>query len=75
MSLPKKEFRVWLDHDTAVAVSAICETTEGLRPTEWMADVISDIVGKRVHAANVVVSALQASGAMRKFAEEDDKSL
>lgn len=75
MSLPKKEVRVWLDHDTHAALVAICDTTEGLRPAEWIADVITDIVKKRVHAANVVVSALRASGALRKLAEEDDKSL
>jgi len=73
MSLPKKEVRVWLDHDTHAALLAICDTTEGLRPAEWAADVLTDIIRKRVHAANVVVTQLTASGSMRTFTEEVQK--
>lgn len=74
MSLPKVPLKnVWLTHDVYQALQAICDTTEGLRPSEWAADVLTDIIKKRVRDANVVVSQLTASGAMRKFAEEAEK--
>ena len=73
--MPKKEVRVWLDHDTHAALLAICDTTEGLRPGEWSADVLTEIIRKRVLDANVVVTQLTASGSMRTFTEGAEKSL
>lgn len=76
MSLPKQCIKnVWLDADVYAALQAICETTDGLRPAEWASDVITSIVKKRVHDANLVVSQLQSSGALRKLCEEDEKEL
>lgn len=73
MSLPKKLVKVWLPHDIHEALLAICDTTEGLRPGEWGEDVLTSIIKKRVHDANVVVTQLTASGSMRTFANEDEK--
>ena len=66
MSLERKDVRLKLDHDMHAAVLAIADDLDML-PAAWVEQVIVDIVEKRVHAANVLVSSLQSSGSLGTF--------
>jgi len=66
MSLERKDVRLKLDHDIHAAAKAIAET-EGVEIAEWIEAVMAGIIKKRVHAASLVVSSLQASGSLGTF--------
>lgn len=69
MGLPRKDIRLKLDHDMHAACKAIAEAAD-LDPAEWCEQVIVDVIVKRVHAANLLVLKLEASGSLGKFRED-----
>ena len=64
--LERKDVRLKLDHDIHAACKAIAET-EGMEIAEWVETVISAVVIKRVHSANLVVERLTAAGSIGTF--------
>ena len=64
--LERKDVRLKLDHDIHEACKAIAET-EGMEIAEWVETVISAVVIKRVHSANLVVERLTAAGSIGTF--------
>lgn len=69
MSLPRKDTRPAFDHDVHSAIKAIAEA-EGDEINAWIEKVVVGVVKKRVHAANLVISSLKESGALRTFTDE-----
>jgi hypothetical protein len=72
MSLERKDVRLKLDHDKHAAAKVIAET-EGKDIAEWIEEVIVDVIKKRVHLANVIVSRLEETGAIGTFRDESGK--
>ncbi len=69
MSLPRKDTRPAFDNDMHAAIKAIAEA-EGDEINAWIEKVVVGVVTKRVHAARLVISRLQESGALRTFTDE-----
>lgn len=69
MSLPRKDIRVYFDHDFYEGVRAIV-AADGLEPAAWIEEVICGIVKKRVSQASLVMDALQESGSLRAFTDK-----
>jgi len=72
MSLPRKDVRVYFDHDFYEAVKAIV-SAEGIEPAAWIEEVICGIVKRRVHQASLVMAAINESGASRTFTDGQGK--
>lgn len=69
MALPRKDCRVYFDDEIYQALKAVV-TVEGSEPAAWIESVIADIVRKRVLQANLMVSSLQESGALRAITDK-----
>lgn len=75
MALPKKDVRPYFDADIHAAMKLFAEADgygDGI--ASWIETVITDIVRKRVHTASLIVSSLEASGALRSITEDKGKS-
>lgn len=75
MALPTKDVRAYFDADIHAAMKLFAEADgygDGI--ASWVAVVITDIVKKRVHAASLVVSSLEASGSLRAITDNGGKA-
>lgn len=71
MALPKKDIRPYFDPDIHAAIKLIAEADGyGDGVAAWMETVIVSIVTKRVNAANLLISSLEASGSIRAFKDD-----
>lgn len=64
MSLPKKDMKVYFEHDVHAAIKVIAEC-EGLPMGDWIAEVITDVVAARIHKASLLIDAVNKSGIAR----------
>lgn len=76
MALPKKDVRVYLEHDIHAAGKLFAENDGyGDAIADWIATIMTDIIKKRVHTASSIVNSLEASGSLRSFTEDKGKGL
>lgn len=68
MSLERKDVRLKLDHDMHAAAKALADS-QGLEIAEWCEQVLAGVIKRRVHEANVVITALEQSGSLGMFRE------